>query len=91
MQLDSHALYSHSIKSILNRRISFFIYLQEFLEQLAKSPELPWGVYLQIQSQKLLEVSLELLASAYSSDGLYRPVWITVDGLLSTEDTNVNS
>lgn len=62
--------------------------LQEVLELLAKSPELPWGVYLQIQSQKLLEASLEVLASAYSSDGLYRPVWITMDGLHSTEDTN---
>lgn len=61
------------------------------MELLAKSPELPWGVYLQIQSQKLLEASLELLAEAYSSDGLYRPVWIAMDGLRSTEDTNVIS
>lgn len=58
---------------------------------LAKSPELPWGVYLQIQSEKLLEASLELLAAAYSSDGLYRPVWVSVDGLLSTEQTTVTS
>lgn len=62
--------------------------LQEVLELLAQNHELPWGVYLQFKSLKVLEASLELLASAYRSDGLYRPVWITMDGLQSTEDTN---
>ncbi|KAF7643842.1 hypothetical protein LDENG_00232230, partial [Lucifuga dentata] len=36
-----------------------------------------WGLYLQVQTQQLLEVSLSLLNSSYTSDHLYRPVWIS--------------
>lgn len=68
-----------------------FFYLQEVLELLASSPELPWGLYLQIESKKVLEASLELLASAYSSDELFRPVWVSVDGLVDAEEITVNS
>lgn len=68
-----------------------FICLQDILQLLGQRAEAPWGVYLQIHTQQLLETSLQLLHSAYSRDELYRPVWISMQGLHSTDQTNVCS
>ncbi|XP_059199917.1 protein FAM151A [Centropristis striata] len=61
--------------------------LQDFLHLLEQRADLPWGVYLQIHTQQLLEASLELLQSAYSREKLYRPVWISTEDLQSTDST----
>ncbi|KAF0047493.1 hypothetical protein F2P81_001126 [Scophthalmus maximus] len=59
--------------------------LQDVLQQLEQSADVPWGVYLRIHTQQLLEVSLMLLCSAYSREKLYRPVWISMDGMQSSD------
>ncbi|XP_034558844.1 protein FAM151A [Notolabrus celidotus] len=61
--------------------------LQDVLQLLGQRADAPWGVYLQIRTQQLLEASLELLHSAYSREELYRPIWISMEGLQSTDDT----
>ncbi|XP_038574872.1 protein FAM151A isoform X1 [Micropterus salmoides] len=61
--------------------------LQDVLQLLGKRADVPWGVHLRIHTQQLLEASLELLHSAYSREKLYRPVWISMEGLQSTDNT----
>lgn len=63
--------------------------VQDVLQLLEQSPEAPWGVYLRVQSQQLLEASLQLLHSAYNREELYRPVWISMEGLQTADNTNV--
>lgn len=63
--------------------------MQDLLDLLAQSPDAPWGIYLQVHSLKLLEASLMSLNAAHSSGLLHRPVWISVDGLQSSEQTQV--
>lgn len=53
--------------------------LEETLELLGQHAHAPWGIYLRIHSYGILEVSLDLLHQAYSSEKLYRPVWISVE------------
>ncbi|KAI3375358.1 hypothetical protein L3Q82_021851 [Scortum barcoo] len=61
--------------------------LQNVLQLLGQRADVPWGVYLRIHTQQLLEASLTLLDSAYSRDKLYRPVWISMEALQSTDST----
>ncbi|XP_074545685.1 protein FAM151A [Halichoeres trimaculatus] len=61
--------------------------LQDILQLLGQRAGTPWGVYLKIQTQQLLEASLKLLSSAYNREELYRPVWISVEDLGSPADT----
>ncbi|XP_070830869.1 protein FAM151A isoform X1 [Chaetodon trifascialis] len=61
--------------------------LQDILHLLGQRAEVPWGVHLRIYTQQLLEASLKLLHSAYSRDELFRPVWISMEGLQSINDT----
>uniref|UniRef100_A0A3P8SLV6 Protein FAM151A n=1 Tax=Amphiprion percula TaxID=161767 RepID=A0A3P8SLV6_AMPPE len=68
-------------------RSSELLSLQGILELLGQNAEARWGIYLQIQSHQLLETSLQLLQSFYSSEDLYRPVWIGMEGLQSSDDT----
>lgn len=65
--------------------------LQDILQLLGQRAGVPWGLHLRIHTQQLLEASLKLLHSAYSRDELYRPVWISMEGLQSTDDTKVCS
>lgn len=67
------------------------MYLQDVLQLLAQRVDVPWGVHLRIHTQQLLEASLKLLQSAYSREELYRPVWISMEGLQSTGDTKVRT
>ncbi|XP_051809496.1 protein FAM151A isoform X2 [Acanthochromis polyacanthus] len=67
-------------------RSSELLTLQDVLELLGQNAEARWGIYLQIQSHQLLEASLQQLQSSYSSEDLYRPVWISMDGLQSGDD-----
>ncbi|XP_056148780.1 protein FAM151A [Lampris incognitus] len=63
--------------------------LQEFLD-LVQLADGPWGLYLQVQTQDLLDVSLRLLSSAYNREQLYRPVWVNVgvsNGSSSSQDS----
>lgn len=60
--------------------------LQGVLQLLSLNAHARWGVYLQLQSHQLLEASLNLLHSAYSQEKLYRPVWISMEGLHSTNN-----
>ncbi|XP_042352876.1 protein FAM151A [Plectropomus leopardus] len=60
--------------------------LQDFLQLLGQRDDAPWGINLRIHTQQLLEASLKLLSSAYSTEKLYRPVWISMEGLQSTDD-----
>ncbi|KAE8291420.1 Protein FAM151A [Larimichthys crocea] len=59
--------------------------LQDILQQLGQRPDVLWGVHLRIHTQQLLEASLKLLHSAYSTEELYRPVWISMEGLQNTD------
>ncbi|KAG8013846.1 hypothetical protein GBF38_016044, partial [Nibea albiflora] len=59
--------------------------LQDILQQLGQRPGVLWGVHLRIHTQQLLEASLKLLHSAYSTEELYRPVWISMEGLQNTD------
>ncbi|XP_060939684.1 protein FAM151A [Limanda limanda] len=61
--------------------------LQNVLQLLGHRTDAPWGVHLKIPTQQLLEASLTLLHSAYSRDMLYRPVWISMEGLLGSDGT----
>ncbi|XP_051254929.1 protein FAM151A [Dicentrarchus labrax] len=61
--------------------------LQDVLQLLGQRADVPLGVYLRIHTQQLLEASLKLLHSAYSREELYRPVWISMEGLQSTDNT----
>lgn len=63
--------------------------VQDVLQLLGQTADAPWGVYLRVQTQQLLEASLQLLHSAYSREMLYRPVWISMEGLQSGDNTNV--
>ncbi|KAK5859370.1 hypothetical protein PBY51_020930 [Eleginops maclovinus] len=63
--------------------------LEELLELLGQRAEAPWGVYLRIHSQQLLEASLTLLHSAYSEEKLYRPVWISREGSHSLDNNQL--
>lgn len=63
--------------------------LQDFLQLLGERPDVSWGIYLRIHSQQLLEVSLKLLKSFYSGEELFRPVWISMEALHSTDDAKV--
>lgn len=65
------------------------MYLQDVLQLLAQRPDVPWGVHLQIHTLQVLEASLKLLQSAYNGEDLYRPVWISMEGLQSMGDTEV--
>lgn len=60
--------------------------LQVLLQLLGQRPGAPWGVYLKIQTQQLLEASLKLLSSAHNVEELYRPVWISVEDLEGPDD-----
>ncbi|XP_062285114.1 protein FAM151A [Scomber scombrus] len=71
-----------------SRKGSELLTLQDVLQLLEQSPEAPWGVYLRVQSQQLLEASLQLLHAAYNREELYRPVWISMEGLQSADNTN---
>ncbi|KAM9349996.1 protein FAM151A [Symphorus nematophorus] len=62
--------------------------LEAVLRLLGHRADAPWGVHLRIQTQQLLEASLKLLDSAYSREELYRPVWISMEGLQSNDETN---
>ncbi|XP_071760617.2 protein FAM151A [Centroberyx gerrardi] len=53
--------------------------LQDLLELVGSRAGGSWGVYLQVQTQELLEASLRLLDAAYSREQLYRPVWISME------------
>ncbi|KAG7525673.1 FAM151A isoform X1 protein [Solea senegalensis] len=59
--------------------------LQDVLQLLEQSADARWGLYLRVHTQQLLEASLTVLSSAYSRGTLYRPVWIDVDSLQSSE------
>ncbi|KAK2843980.1 hypothetical protein Q5P01_010639 [Channa striata] len=61
--------------------------LQEVLLLLGQNADARWGVYLRVHTQQLLETSLRLLHSAYSKEMLYRPVWISVEGLQISDNT----
>nr|XP_046264366.1 protein FAM151A [Scatophagus argus] len=63
------------------------ITLEDILQLLGQRADVPWGVHLRIQTQQLLEASLKLLHSAYSREELYRPVWISMEGSQSTDNT----
>ncbi|XP_010793333.1 protein FAM151A-like, partial [Notothenia coriiceps] len=63
--------------------------LEDLLELLGQKAEAPWGVYLRIHSQQLLEASLTRLHSAYSQEKLYRPVWVSREGPLSPDHNQV--
>ncbi|XP_053507012.1 protein FAM151A [Ictalurus furcatus] len=39
----------------------------------------PWGIYVMVKSPIQLATSLHLLREAYTSDLLYRPIWINMD------------
>ncbi|XP_067460966.1 protein FAM151A [Thunnus thynnus] len=62
--------------------------LQDVLQLLEQTADAPWGLYLRVKTQQLLEASLQLLHSAYSSEKLYRPVWISMEGLQSGNNTD---
>ncbi|XP_008303865.1 protein FAM151A-like, partial [Stegastes partitus] len=61
--------------------------LQDVLQLLGQNDDAPWGIYLQIRTHQLLEASLHLLQSSYSAEELYRPVWISMEGLQSSDHT----
>ncbi|XP_070774981.1 protein FAM151A [Enoplosus armatus] len=61
--------------------------LQDVLQLLGQRADAPWGLHLRIHTQQLLEASLELLQSAYSREELYRPVWVSMEGLQSANGT----
>ncbi|KAM6989169.1 protein FAM151A [Tautogolabrus adspersus] len=61
--------------------------LKDVLLLLGQRAEAPWGVHLRIRTQQLLEASLKLLHSAYSREELYRPVWISMEVVQSTDNT----
>ncbi|CAJ1087349.1 protein FAM151A isoform X3 [Xyrichtys novacula] len=60
--------------------------LQDVLQMLGHRADAPWGLYLRICAQQLLEACLNLLHSAYSRGELYRPIWIGMESLQRTQD-----
>nr|XP_020475251.1 protein FAM151A isoform X2 [Monopterus albus] len=60
--------------------------LQDVLQLLGQNAEAAWGVYLRVHTLQLLEASLRLLHSAYSREMLYRPVWISMEGLQNSHN-----
>lgn len=65
--------------------------VQDVLHLLGENADARWGVYLRVPTQQLLEASLTLLHSAYSEEKLYRPVWIGMEALQSSDNTKVHS
>ncbi|XP_068197108.1 protein FAM151A [Antennarius striatus] len=61
--------------------------LQDILQLLRERTDVSWGVYLRVPTQQLLQASLTLLQSANSREELYRPIWISMEGLQSIENT----
>ncbi|XP_029971899.1 protein FAM151A [Salarias fasciatus] len=61
--------------------------LEEVLQTLGQHPKAPWGIYLRVHSYEVLEDSLDLLRSAYTTERLYRPVWISVEDPNSSNST----
>lgn len=53
--------------------------LQGLLEELSLHPASLWGLYLRIGAPELLGASLSSLQRFYSSEQLYRPVWVGMD------------
>ncbi|XP_030608601.1 protein FAM151A [Archocentrus centrarchus] len=70
-------------------RSSELLTLQDILQILGQIADTPWGIYLRVQNQQLLEASLSLLSSAYKSEKLHRPVWISMEGLQSSDSTKI--
>lgn len=64
---------------------------QDVIQTLGQAADTSWGIYLRVQSQQLLEASLNLLQSAYGADELHRPVWISMEGLQSSDSTAVST
>lgn len=64
---------------------------QDVIQTLGQTADTSWGIYLRVHSQQLLEASLNLLQSAYRADELYRPVWISMEGLQSSDSTAVST
>lgn len=64
--------------------------VQDVLRLLGESADARWGVYLQVPTLQLLQASLTLLHAAYSEEKLYRPVWISMEGLQSSDSTKVH-
>ncbi|XP_038160792.1 protein FAM151A [Cyprinodon tularosa] len=62
--------------------------LKKVLELLGQRADAPWGVYLRIYNHQLLEPSLNLLQAAYGAEELYRPIWISMEDLDSSNATN---
>lgn len=52
--------------------------LQDCLDVILGSKN-PWGIYVTVKSPIQLATSLHLLREAYTSDLLYRPIWINMD------------
>ncbi|KAF3858835.1 hypothetical protein F7725_012036 [Dissostichus mawsoni] len=67
--------YKHGVSTLTHSLSSS--QLSDLLELLGQRAEAPWGVYLRIHSQQLLEASLTRLHSAYSQEKLYRPVFVS--------------
>ncbi|CAN9502972.1 unnamed protein product [Ophioblennius macclurei] len=61
--------------------------LENVVQLLGQHADAPWGIYLRLHSYEILEVSLNLLDSAYMTEKFYRPVWINVDDLHSSNST----
>ncbi|XP_070701341.1 protein FAM151A isoform X2 [Pempheris klunzingeri] len=61
--------------------------LEDVLQLLGQRGDAPWGVHLRIPTQQLVEASLDLLQQAYSRQTLYRPVWISMEGVRSADNT----
>ncbi|XP_015248606.1 PREDICTED: protein FAM151A [Cyprinodon variegatus] len=62
--------------------------LKKVLELLGQRADAPWGVYLRIHNHQLLERSLNLLQAAYGAEELYRPIWISMEDVDSSNATN---
>lgn len=65
--------------------------VQDLLQLLGQRRNVPLAVHLQIPTLQLLEASLEILQSVYTREQLYRPVWISVEGLQTPADTEVGT
>ncbi|KAM4552576.1 protein FAM151A [Odontesthes bonariensis] len=62
--------------------------LQHVLHLLGWNAHARWGVYLRVHMNQLLEASLKLLHSAYTAGKLYRPVWISLEDLQSSNNSS---
>lgn len=63
--------------------------LQDVLQMLGQRADAPWGVHFRIHTQQLLEASLKLLNSTYGREELYRPVWVSMEGVQTTDQAQV--